>query len=295
MRVLVSVVVERFRAFRRALARHGAREPGRVGSRVLPPEWLMAKMGGRVLVLDWDARRIDRELPVPTAQALCWPAGRPLLVSSGWDDVVHRFPGGIWRDPRFSDVHSLVPDGEGLLMTCSASDALHRTSTGWTWSPHAETRRRVATLDRLVHPNSALPDGDAVLATFFHPGQIVRITGQRVEVVRSGLDHPHGLRRFRDGYVVSDTGAGCVRVLDAAFRDVAVLDGLDWAQDAHPTPRDTLLVIDDVRLRGDEPADATHRILEWSPERGVLGHWDFPIDQRLFQLLIPDHDEPLDA
>src|SRR5262249_50482258 len=149
-----------------------------------------------------------------------------------------------------------------LLLTSCGTDAIIEVSTEgvetWTWlaaehgyavTPHGHRRsidRRndhrlvtVPTLEQATHCNSAVPGTvagrPAVLASLFHQGEVVAIdrrTGRR-EVLASGLSNPHSIRPARDGWLVSDSQASSVVVLDERFRVRRTIDGdFNWVQDA---------------------------------------------------------------
>lgn len=228
MIVLLTVVMENFLEFRRSQLRAGRPPPGRLGSRLPWDEAVVARMGGRLLVVDWDAQRVLAEHPLPSPGGLCWPhpAG-PLWVGSVTEDRVVQLalePGGPrlarLEHPAFNDLHSLHADGDGVLLTSTGVDAVLRLDSqgalSWSWwaadhghttgadgapvavDPQAPHRgRRVPTLRRALHLNGALREGGRVLVTAFHPGVIAEIAPQTGawRVLRAGLDHPHGLAR----------------------------------------------------------------------------------------------------
>ena len=327
MQLLVSVVLENFRLLRRAMDRGPALEGFQGSSRALP-ERFVARMGGRMLHIDWPERTVRGGLPLPTPSGFCWPdpAG-PLWVASKWGDALLRVEPETGEHqalshPAFNDPHGLEASASNrLLLACSGTDAVHELDHEarpvWSWwgndngfdeSPAGARRadpnddhrgRRYPTLRRAVHPTCAVPDGDGVLVTSFHGGWLARIdrASGEARLLREDLAQPHGLRRLPPGripgasWLLCDTGHRRVLALSEDFAVVRQWAGsVRWAQDVEVTPRGTLLVLDNLRLRGDMAADPGNHILELDPQGAVVRRMTLPTDWRLFSLrtLSPD-------
>lgn len=332
MIVLVTVVLENFRAVRRAVRRHGRPPPGALGSPGTVPADLIAQMGGRLLAVDWERGEVVREWRLPTPAGLCWPrADGPLFVASAYEDAlltVTPEDGEVarWSLPSMSDLHSVVPDGDGFLLTSSGVDAVLRidahgrldaawwaTAHGWNTAASGQHRQldihadhrgsRPPTLHRVLHPTMARRIDGRVVVVSFHKGWVARVdlhTGA-CTVLRGGLDHPHGLtvippdvcQRWGlsvDGpvWMVCDTGRGCVRLMHGPhLEDCRVFSGLRWVQDACVTPDGQLFVLDGLHFgRG----RGGHDLVELDPHTGAARKTvSWSADWRLFGLL------PLDA
>jgi hypothetical protein len=233
--------------------------------------------GGKMIVVDWETGETvwDMDLDATTGFVVepdlvyCnnMRLGHIGVIDAAQRKVVDRI-----ANPEFNDLHSLERVGDGFLVSSSGIDALVEvdatgktryswwaTEHGWDRLPTGEVRALERGLDHsryfyptlmhTVHPNSALPFGpDAILATLFHPGLLVRIdraTGAST-VLTEGLNCPHGVKRLpQGGWVLPDTRGYRVLVLDEAFEVVKILEsGFGWVQDATPLPNGHVLVGD---------------------------------------------------
>jgi hypothetical protein len=202
----------------------------------------------------------------------CFADGVLYLVDS-WGaavfavDVLER-PGRLLAritHPHLNDVHSVRRTERGLLVTSSGTDAVLELDLdgrllyewwaadhGYTDTPSGAARRSergAEHRDKLYHSryqtthvNDALfadADEQELLALLMLPGQIVRIdrskpaAEQRPEVLIGGLANPHGLRRTPYGWMVTNTSANRVLLLDEGFHVVdSIHYGSRWIHDA---------------------------------------------------------------
>lgn len=115
--------------------------------------------------------------------------------------------------------------------------------------------------DRTAFPNSAIYlDERTLLVTLFHGGliEIDRETGN-VTPVLNGLSHPHGVRKYKSGYIVADTAHGACIFLNEnlrVFKKLAFFnlpdkaeeaESLEWLQNVVPINNDLLAAIDSNR------------------------------------------------
>jgi uncharacterized protein with ATP-grasp and redox domains len=126
-----------------------------------------------------------------------------------------------------------------------------------------------------IHPNwvGYNQDGSKFLATFYSKGEAVEIdrkTGT-VKVILDKLSHPHGVIKYQDGYLVTDTQKGKVIYLDKDFRTLETFNFTDiprseearthwgnaeWLQFSQPISNDGLIAtVDSYRKI----------IIVWSP------------------------------
>jgi hypothetical protein len=199
-----------------------------------------------------------------------------------------------------NDLHSLVKNGTRLLLTSSGLDAVLEVDMNgklaWSWlASHRAYRRNprgiapridrradyrkmpIVTLDQTTHCNSAVAatvDGrDAVLVSLFHQGELIAVdrATKRHKVLVTGMTHPHSIRARRDGWIVSDSRAGAVILLDRDFwvTDIVEAD-FNWVQDALEIDDQCILVADanNSRLltwdvRSGRPADMLQYPSEW--------------------------------
>lgn len=117
--------------------------------------------------------------------------------------------------------------------------------------------------DRTAFPNSAIYlDDHRILATMFHGGLLVidKNSGDWTPVLEN-LSHPHGIRRYKDGFVFADTGRGVCTILDSnlkprseiSFQNLSVgheaRNDHEWLQQAIPINDDLILGIDSKRAK----------------------------------------------
>ena len=132
-----------------------------------------------------------------------------------------------------------------------------------------------------VDPNWATygHDDETILATFLHGGVAVKINKNngQVIVLRKGLERPHGLITYRNGYVVSDTGNGAVLILNKNGRPYEKVNFSDldshnnnedkeWIQNTHHLDCGLLATIDSKR----------NNIYIWDPTKKTYSVLPFP-------------------
>jgi hypothetical protein len=263
--------------------------------------------GGKMIVVEWETGRFVWDMDLDAATGFVVEGdtiycNNMRLGHIGVIDAAQKKVVGRIDNPEFNDLHSLERVEDGFLVSSSGIDAIVEvdgfgktryswwgTEHGWERLPDGERRvieRGVdhsqyfyPTLMHTVHPNSALPFGpNAILATLFHPGLLVRIdraTGTST-VLAERLDCPHGVKRLpQGGWVLPDTRAHRVLVLDETFSVVKVLEsGFGWVQDATPLPNGHVLV-----------GDANHhRIVEMNVEDGrVVRELEYDANWRVYQ------------
>lgn len=286
MFLLVSVLAENWLQIRRTLLQGGRPPSGTVGSRTaLPPE-VLAGMGGRLLLLDWDAGRITHHWPCASPVDVSWAPDEPRLwVASGRAGVITELDSRTWTvtrtisHPGFHDLHTITRHGERLLVSAAGTDAvfsldldggLHR---GWWGTSHGLDRTPAGgqrfvdpsadhrgaaypSLARAIHPNGALGLANGHWrVTSFHLGGVLDVAPDGDwSLWASGLDHPHGLTRLPPGavpgaaWLIADTLRGRVVALSADGAAAGTLAaGLRWVQDATWTPQG-LVVVDALHV-----------------------------------------------
>lgn len=117
--------------------------------------------------------------------------------------------------------------------------------------------------DRTAFPNRAIYlDDQSILATLFHYGliKIDRATGA-VTPILENLSHPHGIRKYRSGYIITDTANGVCIILDRNLRPTKIFsfrnlpdkapeaESGEWLQQVIPFGNDLLAAIDSNRAR----------------------------------------------
>jgi hypothetical protein len=207
-----------------------------------------------------------------------------------------------------NDLHSVVADDTGVLVTCSGTDSVLEVDysgvQNWSWlasehgfrmSPSGHRVRidtkhdyrldQVPTVTQATHCNSVLRsrlDGrDVLLVTLFHQGQVIsvdRATG-RASVLARGMVHPHAIRRRDGGWTVCDSESHAVILLSEDFWIQAVIESdFNWVQDA--------LAVDDGILI----ADANNsRIVLWDTARARPSYQiSYPEEWKIYQIEVAD-------
>lgn len=205
------------------------------------------------------------EVPVPLAFGMCIrEQDSSLYVTSG--TVLSQIKGGECinklNNTLFNDLHSLTLSTSGNLLVASTGvdailevdfdDASH---VFWDWlatengyGTTGDGNKRcidreknyqqtvTTTPDHTTHLNTALNDSPRrILATLFHQGELIEIDreSRQSRVILSGLKSPHNIRRRNSGFMLCDTRANRVLLLDEEFRIATDLQcEFDWVQDA---------------------------------------------------------------
>lgn len=230
-------------------------------------------------------------------------------------------PGRLLRrisHPHLNDVHSVVRTSRGLLVTSSGTDAILEldhdgellyewwaADHGYTETPSGIGRvseRGLEHRDKLYHSryqathvNEALfrdPDERFLLGLLMLPGRVVQIDrhapepDQHAEVLLDQLANPHGLRRTPSGWMVTNTNANEVLLMDDQFRvDGRIYYEAAWIHDA------LMLSTGDVVLN--DPRRAM--LVQFSgPPWRLTRAVPYPKNWRLFRLqeLSSEHEEP---
>jgi hypothetical protein len=208
-----------------------------------------------------------------------------------------------------NDLHSISRSEEGLLITSSGTDAiLELSSVGeplWDWlatengycrSPSSHDVRIVRTRDyrkatigtamQATHCNSAISwkrsGRDVILATFFHQGMLIEVdrsTGHAVTLVR-GMQNPHSIRRYSDGWIVSDSRSSSVLLLGEDFWIESVIESdFNWVQDALQLDKSRLLIAD---------ANNSRLVILDVVAGKMLDYIEFPSEWKIYQVEIAD-------
>lgn len=117
--------------------------------------------------------------------------------------------------------------------------------------------------DRTAFPNRAIYlDDKSILATLFHHGliKIDRETGVATPILDK-LSHPHGIRKYRSGYIITDTANGVCIILDRNLRPTKIFsfrnlpdkapeaESEEWLQQVIPFGDNLLAAIDSNRAK----------------------------------------------
>lgn len=225
------------------------------------------EFGGSIVLVDPDDLEAGFliELSIPLAFGLCFNANdSSLYVTSG--TVIRQVKHGVCvkelNNPMFNDLHTItVSESGNLLVTSTGVDALleidfdDASKVYWDWlatergfdkTPSGDPRyisRSVnyqkvvaSTPEHTTHINTALNDmPNRVLATLFHQGALIEIdmVSKHCHALLTGLKSPHNIRRREGGYILSDSRANKVLLLDDQFCvEREITGGFNWVQDA---------------------------------------------------------------
>jgi hypothetical protein len=275
--------------------------------------------GGRLVLLDWAKRRVlaERAVPGPTGLAVL---GDQVVVCSWTEQCVFLLNGrdkpATITHPWFNALHSVDVTPEGTLLLASAGSDLivevnEKAEIVWEWfgPEHGYDRQpdgtptffdraadyrtmRRSTAEQSMHVNSAiLLDGDTVLATLFHQGQLLLIdrrTGKST-ILLDGLSRPHGLHRRDGGFVLSDTLGHRIVLLDEDLLVCSEIDhGTQWLQDTIPTSAGSYLALENVHIDQLPEPGLTNRIMEIDSEGRPIRGLDVGPENRLFTVMEVD-------
>jgi hypothetical protein len=269
--------------------------------------------GGRLVLLDWSARRVLADTPIPGAGGLAIRDGQ-VIVCSWTNQCIHVLRG---RDrvttithPWFNYIHSvdITPQNTCLISSPGSDLIVEVTDSGkvvWEWfgPEHGYDRQpdgaptffdrnadyrtmRRSTSEQAMHVNCAiLPVDDTVLATLFHQGQLISINRQTGEatVQLNGLSKPHGIHRRDGGFVLSDTLGHRIVLLDDQLNvSSEIAYGSQWLQDTIIVSAGNYVTLENVHIDQIPEPGLTNRIVEVDgtgrPLRGV----DVGPENRLF-------------
>lgn len=166
----------------------------------------------------------------------------------------------VIRSKMFNDVHSVVRQGEYLIITSTGVDSVVRVSLrdysveavvtfsidstskeliaqkGWTKdTEHDYSRDHINTEAQVTHLNyAAVLDDGRLGISLFHQGKIVGFDEKsgRVDTLVEGLFRSHAFFSHGSNFFVADSGNHCVKIFDrSSFKLKSVLMQKGWVQD----------------------------------------------------------------
>jgi hypothetical protein len=135
-----------------------------------------------------------------------------------------------------------------------------------------------------THVNSArfLDDQEKyILATLFHQGQVIEIEKHsgNFRTLLSGLNRPHDLRPYRNGWLLSNTGVNQTLMLDANWQiEQSIELDFNWVQSSAPMQDGSVVIADTNNNRLVRVYLNSQREIQNSEERF------FPTDWRIYQV-----------
>lgn len=158
------------------------------------------------------------------------PTGERLLVAStGFDSIIEVSLNNkqeSWRWTAWENGFSKTPTGLYVTTDPKRFEFLEGNNEKVIYVDDVTKYQHfgLPTAHRTTHLNEAiyLENENDVLVTFFHQGYIVKISKDNKEykIVLSGLKSPHGIKKLRNGYMVTDTRNGYWFQLNEDFTPV---------------------------------------------------------------------------
>lgn len=268
-------------------------------------------LGGKIIILDWEKQMVIWDMDIDAAGGF-FIEGDILSINNmrlhyiSIIDMEHKKELNRIMNPIFNCLHSLEKTKNGCLLSSTGTDLVVEVDQngesvfewwavdhGYNKLPNGKSRTLpkninhneyvYPTLSQTTHVNSAVDyDEHYILSTLFHQGQLVKIdrrTG-RHEVLLRGLTCPHGVKRYCKGWVISNTKANEILMLNENFECVKVIQGeYEWIQDNCPITNGNILV-----------ADANHhRVVEIDPTTNIIKQeYKFSGSWRIYQVSMID-------
>lgn len=173
----------------------------------------------------------------------------------------------------FNDLHGLsLSRSSNLLVVSTGTDSILEIKIGgksrllWDWFATengfeftATGKKRfidrtsnyqnisTTTPEHTTHINNAICYDGKIFATLFHQGKLIEIDrkSKKFNVILSGLKQPHNFRVRVNGFMICNTRANEVLLLDSKYNVTEVLrSNFDWVQDALEVEYDKFLIAD---------------------------------------------------
>lgn len=268
--------------------------------------------GGKVLILDWERKQVERTADIPQAAGLLEFQDR--LLCAAYDKILildsNLNIAGQIDDHRFNNIHGLSLTPSGFAAASTGIDTILfldknlRVYDAWCALDHGfavdqlGNRREMdlehdhrgviyPTLLHTTHLNSLLwvekdkADCGQLYATFFHQGTVQRIEPRvGTETIIEGLRAPHALTRHSSGGIMVADSANNRLVIWKDNKDEAEIIEIpdcDWVQDAKEIPGNGNYII----------ADCNHcRILEIDGKGAPISEWNYDDDWKIQGVMV---------
>lgn len=267
-------------------------------------------IGGLIILLQWEKKRIKRILHFPTPTGLDYD-DRFIYVATNGNEIsifsrdLNKLVGKI-SNQYFNDLHSLNKTKRGLLLASSGLDLIievdhegkslfewFATDNGYNLDPKGRVRgidkskdhRKIKypTLQQTTHVNSAISVkktnlDDTIYCCLFHQGLLLEIdkkSSVSTELTKD-LKCPHSIYKLDEGYIFSDTANNRVMMTNDRFENLKIIQpsGLSWVQDASLLPNLNLLVAD----------SNNSRLLEINPDtQSIVSEFKYNSEWKIYQ------------
>jgi hypothetical protein len=272
-------------------------------------------LGGKFIIINWLNKEIVYTLDLDAPAGFFIEDHYLYIANNRLNyisiiDLISRIEIKRIDNSAFNCLHSLHRgENETLLLTSTGIDAIiqinssGRTINDWYATEHEYTttpkgeKRSVQrdfdhhhyiypTLHQTTHINSAIIlDSDYFLVTLFHQGLLVKIhrTTGRAEVLLSGLNCPHGIKRYRctkqDGiaWMLCNTKQNELLFLNDDYKIIQkmILEDVNWLQDATQIQNGNIIITD----------DNNSRIIEIDPDLNtIISEFVYSVDWRIYQI-----------
>ena len=232
-----------------------------VNKQFMPKPDLYYKDEGVLVLVDWNRKEIlcGKKLKRPQGFVIenrkifvCCSSSEKILTLQG-NEIVHQI-----ENRFFNLLHSIEKTEKGFLVTSSGTDFIAEIDYdgnlirsfflfeyGYDFPSNCKRpfdkeknyNNLYQTLNlQATHVNSARYwDSTTILATLFHQGELIKIdfSCNRIEKIMTNLQRPHSIRKRKNGYMLCDSKAGAVVLLDKTLKNLKrIATGCFWIQDA---------------------------------------------------------------
>ena len=267
---------------------------------------------GALVLLDWKEKKVCSRLELPMPQGFCLMGTELIVTLRGTHELLFLNTEGKshFSRPNLSNLHTIHPSQRGVLVTSSGTDTIFELDAQkeivWSWSgfehgfdtlkdgtPYRfnvdmDHREYVSiAADHPAHINSAIElDKNTVLATCFHQGILIQIDKRSGEwrILLDGLRYPHAIQKRKNGFMVCDSLAGRILLLDNSFHIVSIYnEGLQWVQEAKELPTDHIIALSNRNIAQKDVND-TNKIVIFDPDTRTCDQLDWDIQEHLFDI-----------
>lgn len=274
------------------------------------------ELGGRIEIINWSTKTVEWAMRLESPSGLHKKSselifvnsiklGRILVVSIPKKEIVSAIDNRAFNKP-----HSLVKTNSGFMVACTGVDAIVEVTekgqaifsiflTEHGYEIDQMGLRRIVdkesshqgveypSLSQTTHVNYARYTDRSekkIVATLFHPGELVEIDKltKDIKVVMGGLKNPHNLKPAGDNYILCNTSANCILILNQNYeicREIGLNCGMSWVQDAIWIPTsNSILAID----------SDNHRLVEFNAQGSVVDEYYFSSEYRMYEVSIFD-------
>jgi hypothetical protein len=279
-------------------------QPAVANGQGMPVAWTNE---GVLAAIDFESRRILWWMILDTPSGFGMDTEH-IFINSMYGNRILVFDGEFhlqrsFAHPLMNDLHGLTLIDSGLLIASSGADTAmeinYQGDLCWAWHatengfplPIPSVRREkmresdfrgktIHTGSQATHCNCVVPNPrnrNENFVILWTQGSILAVNTRdgSYRTVLSGLNCPHSLRPFGEGWVLSDSAANSVVILDSDLWIEEIIEGpFDWVQDATPFRAGELII-----------SDANHnRFVFWNKDLGLHSELKYEREWKIYQL-----------